>query len=89
MAYQCSVCKQKVEGDLIYFKDHTEKHIVDLVKHDHPEWTEKNGVCKQCYDYYRGEIEGSIFKDAPCAIRLRGIRNFLNPILKLFRTSKS
>ena len=50
--------------------DHTDRHIIDLVKHDHPEWVDKEGLCPQCAAYYRSEIEGSFFKDAPCALSL-------------------
>ena len=75
--YICSVCKQKIDGDVIEYKDHTDKHIVDLIKHDHPDWEEKDGLCPKCYEYYRAEITGSIFKDAPCALRNRKINKFL------------
>ena len=84
MDYTCSVCQNKVSGDLMVYKDHTDKHIVDLVKHDHPDWVENDGLCKKCFDYYQSEIRGSLFKDAPCAIRLRGVRKFFQPITKLF-----
>ena len=74
MSFHCSVCNQDVSGDLVNVTDHTERHIVDLIKHDHPNWVEQNGVCQKCLDYYRSEINGSIFKDAPCAIRMRKVR---------------
>ncbi|MDO8580331.1 MAG: hypothetical protein Q7S13_02505 [Candidatus Omnitrophota bacterium] len=88
MQYSCSVCQQKVNGDLIQLKDHTERHIAQLIKHDHPEWQEKDGVCAQCLEYYRAEIAGSIFKDAPCAIRIRKGKKIWSALTGLFGASK-
>jgi len=85
MNYTCALCKQPAGDTLIKFQDHTDRHIVDLIKHDHPNWTEKDGACQKCYDYYKAEINGGIFKDAPCALRNRGIKKFFGPILKIFK----
>ena len=52
MEYNCTACGQKVPGDMMIFRDHTEKHIVDLIKVDHPEWTEKDGICQKCLQYF-------------------------------------
>lgn len=84
MSYTCSLCREKIEGDLIQLQGHTDKHIVDLIKHDHPEWVEGDGVCQKCVEYYRSEIEGSPFKDAPCAIRQRKIRGVGDFFKKMF-----
>jgi hypothetical protein len=89
MDYKCSVCNQKVDGDLMVFKFHTESHIVDLVKHDHPSWVEKDGVCEKCLEYYQNEIRGSVFKDAACALRQRKIKNIWSNVVTFFsRKSK-
>lgn len=58
MEYQCSVCQESVEGDLISLKEHTEGHIVDVIKEKHPEWTDEDGICQKCLDYYRNQIKG-------------------------------
>lgn len=84
MSYTCSVCNQQITGDLVYFKEHTDKHIIDLVKHDHPEWVDTQGLCPQCFEYYRSEINGSIFKDAACALRLRRIRSLRKTLKNFF-----
>ena len=86
MEYQCSLCREKVEGDLITLKDHTDNHVIDLIKHDHPEWIQKDGMCQKCIDYYSSEIKGSTFGTAKCAIRRRGINNFLNSIKNIFKS---
>lgn len=88
MDYTCGVCGQKVGADLMVFTFHTENHIVDLVKYDHPGWVEKDGICKKCLEYYKQEIEGSTFKDAACAIRQRKAKGFWANIKELF-TGKS
>jgi 5-methylcytosine-specific restriction endonuclease McrA len=85
MQYTCAVCQQKVDGDLIIYQEHTDKHIIDLVKHDHPEWAEKDGMCRKCFEYYQSEINATIFKDAPCALRNRKIRGFWNSLGNMFK----
>jgi len=85
MEYTCSICEEKVEGDLISLKDHTEKHIIDLLKADHPDWVEDDGICQKCLDYYKGEIDGSTFKDAACALRRRKVKGFFAKIKGFFQ----
>jgi len=58
MEYKCSVCKNEVEGDLLVYIDHTEKHIMDEIKASHPDWVEKDGVCQKCIDYYKNQLKG-------------------------------
>ena len=58
MEYKCSLCSEKVDGDLLVFVDHTEKHIIDEIKVKHPEWADEDGVCKPCVEYFRSQIKG-------------------------------
>lgn len=58
MEYKCGVCQEKVEGDLLVYINHTEKHIIDEIKDSHPDWVEKNGICRKCVEYYRGQMRG-------------------------------
>ncbi len=58
MEYKCDVCGQKVEGGFLALKDHTEDHIVDIIKKDHPQWVDENGVCVKCLDHYRKQLKG-------------------------------
>ncbi len=59
MSYKCSVCGKTVSADLSKFVQHTERHIVDLIKKQHPDWVEDNGVCRKCMDYYRKQMKGN------------------------------
>lgn len=61
MEYSCEVCGEKIEGDMNVYIDHTERHIVDLIKSKHPDWENKDGLCPKCYDYYKGELKGNNF----------------------------
>ena len=85
MSYTCSLCKLVVQGGVVALQEHTDRHIIDLVKHDHPEWAEKDGMCRKCYDYYQAEIAGSVFKDKACALRIRKSKTILGKIRHLFR----
>lgn len=58
MGYHCSVCQEKVEGDALEFIDHTEKHIIDLIRSKHPSWIEKDGICHKCVEYYKKQMRG-------------------------------
>lgn len=58
MEYICPVCNANVKRDLMAFKDHVEAHIADEIKKRHPDWAEKDGVCKKCLEYYRSQLLG-------------------------------
>lgn len=58
MEYTCGVCGEKVEGDPSEYVNHTEKHIVDAIQSDHPEWGGEDGVCQKCLEYYHKQLKG-------------------------------
>ena len=58
MDYKCSVCGDRVQGDLLLYINHTEEHIMEEIQAHHPDWVEKDGLCKKCVDYYRKQING-------------------------------
>ena len=84
MTYTCPICQEQIVDDVVKYTQHGDKHIVDLLKYDHPEWVEKNGLCTKCYDYYKAEIDGSIFKDVPCVKRIRFLKKIFRPIKMFF-----
>lgn len=88
MEYRCAACGEVFSHDLLVYVDHTEKHIVDLLKHDHPEWVEKDGICRQCLEYYRAELRGSIFKDAACVLRKRKVTGIWKKVSGIFPGGK-
>jgi len=83
MEYKCSVCGHKIPGDLIVYINHTENHVVEEIKKDHPHWVEANGLCPQCRAYYRGEMKGGFMAPPRCAGRRKKIKNFLKSLLGL------
>lgn len=58
MQYSCPICQEKVSEELTSYMDHTESHIVDVIKEKHPDWVEEDGLCQKCLDYYRKEMKG-------------------------------
>lgn len=88
MEYQCPVCSARVAGEMLVYLDHTEKHILDLVKTDHPDWVEKDGICAKCVEYYRQELKGSVFGDAACVKRERKIKGFLRAVAGILKSGK-
>jgi len=83
MQYLCSVCNQRVNGDMMVYREHTNRHVIDLIKHDHPDWAEENGLCRKCLEYYEAELKGTPFHDAPCALRTRKIKKFWSAFANL------
>ena len=58
MQYKCSVCGEKIDGGPLVFIKHTEIHIINHIKKDHPDWVEESGVCPKCENYYRQQLKG-------------------------------
>ena len=59
MEYKCSVCSESIDGDLLVYVDHTEQHIMDEIKLNHPDWVENDGICQKCVDYYKKQMKGN------------------------------
>lgn len=87
MNYRCPACGQ-VSSEIPVFVDHTERHIIDLLKNDHPDWIEKDGMCKKCLEYYRAELQGSPFKDKACVLRQRKVNSIWSGIKGFFSGTK-
>lgn len=56
MDFICPTCGKHIERDLLLIIPHTEEHIVELIMKEHPEWIESDGLCKQCYEYYKKQL---------------------------------
>ena len=92
MAYQCSVCGSKVADDLLVYVRHTETHIIESIKANHPEWVENEGICEKCMEYLRRELKGEtkagFWTKEQCAARRQTIKTFFNHFINKF-TSKN
>jgi len=62
--YTCPVCQEKVKKDLVAFKEHTDQHVIDVMKQKRPDWVMKDGLCPKCLDYVKTELRGSSSPDA-------------------------
>ncbi|MCR4337734.1 MAG: hypothetical protein NUV91_08020 [Candidatus Omnitrophica bacterium] len=86
MRYRCPICAQEVSEDLVVYVDHTEKHIIDVIKSDHPDWIEKSGLCTRCLEYYHAEINGTLkvpfMHPTRCMTRRKKIWRFLTSFWK-------
>ena len=43
--YTCPTCGESVERDLLVFLHHTDQHIIEAIKNQHPEWVKDDGTC--------------------------------------------
>ncbi len=51
--YQCPLCQEKMDRDVVVFGEHIEGHIIDEVKKQHPDWVALNGACPKCVEYFK------------------------------------
>jgi len=52
----CPLCNDKVDELLYRFHISSERNVIDKIKDANPGWTEHDGVCSRCIDYYNIEI---------------------------------
>jgi serine protease AprX len=52
----CPLCKDRVDRIVYRFHLDSERAIVEKIKSEHPGWTEADGICSRCLDYYHTEI---------------------------------
>lgn len=65
MEYTCPVCGKKIARELDVIIDHTDSHIVDAIKKQYPKWSEADGSCRKCYDYYKSQMESRTMGKKP------------------------
>ena len=56
--YKCPLCGQEMQRDLAVYLDHTQTHVMDQIKKQHPEWVADDGACEPCAKYYEMQISG-------------------------------
>jgi hypothetical protein len=54
------LCEKTMERNLVLYLDHTQAHIIDRIKEEHPEWVEADGVCAPCAEYYTRQLSGEL-----------------------------
>lgn len=52
----CPLCGDKVEKLLYRYHIDNEKVVVEKIKQHNPTWTENDGICGRCVDYYHTEV---------------------------------
>jgi len=56
MDFVCPTCEKRMARELEVIIPHTEEHIINAIRKTHPNWAEKNGICKKCYDFYKSQF---------------------------------
>ena len=69
-SYRCPLCQKEMPRDLAVYLDHTQSHVIDQIKKEHPEWVTGDGVCGPCVEYYKKQLKG----EAPANIGPSGRR---------------
>lgn len=52
----CPLCNDAVDKLLYRFHINSERVVIDKIRLNNPGWTEKDGICSRCIDYYNIEI---------------------------------
>jgi serine protease AprX len=52
----CPLCHDRVDKLLYRYHLGNERQVMDRIKTHNPEWTENDGACGRCVDYYQTEI---------------------------------
>ncbi|PIP67987.1 MAG: hypothetical protein CO035_07500 [Candidatus Omnitrophica bacterium CG_4_9_14_0_2_um_filter_42_8] len=56
MDFICPVCNKNLPREILVIIPHTEEHIVDEIKKQHPDWSAEDGICEKCYRYYKEQM---------------------------------
>jgi len=54
--YHCPICGIELPRELEIFIAHGERHVVEVVKKDHPDWIEPDGSSRRCEEYYHEQL---------------------------------
>lgn len=52
----CPLCNDAVDKLFYRFHFDSEREIIERLKKKHPDWTENDGLCGRCVDYYHTEV---------------------------------
>lgn len=55
--YTCQICDRVVDESAALTHVKAEEYLLSLIKKDHPEWSETEGTCPECINYYRDLIK--------------------------------
>ena len=47
--YTCPLCGKDTDS----VEHITEQFLLNMIRTEHPEWVDKNGLCPRCIEYYR------------------------------------
>src|SRR5437868_5013680 len=53
---QCPLCHEAVDKLLYRYHLDNERLVIETLKGHHPTWTENDGICGRCLDYYHTEV---------------------------------
>lgn len=52
----CPLCNDKVDKLLYRYHLDDERQVIGRIKEQNPEWSERDGACSRCVDYYHTEL---------------------------------
>ena len=51
----CSLCRTLVDRRKLVSPQKMENHVLDIIRHERPEWDGTHGVCRDCVEQYRAK----------------------------------
>lgn len=52
----CPLCQDKVDKLVYRFHYDSEQAVIEKIRKEFPEWTERDGLCSRCLDFFHSEI---------------------------------
>jgi serine protease AprX len=52
----CPLCNEPVEKLLYRYHIDNERQVIERIKEQNPQWSEQDGACSRCVDYYHTEL---------------------------------
>ncbi|MDP8299801.1 MAG: hypothetical protein P9L88_07885 [Candidatus Tantalella remota] len=60
MEFVCPTCGKKMPRELLEIIPHTEEHIIEAIKKEHPRWVEEDGACGKCHAHYKDQMDPDV-----------------------------
>ncbi|MFM9910050.1 MAG: S8 family serine peptidase [Chitinophagaceae bacterium] len=53
---ECPLCKEGIEKLLYRYHIESERQVIERIKKENPQWTERDGICSRCIDHYHVQV---------------------------------
>jgi serine protease AprX len=75
----CPLCNDPVEKLLYRYHIDNERRVIDMIRQCNPHWSEEDGICSRCVDYYHTElvVHGRMLPEIGPHFPVRSVDDFI------------